>query len=117
VDKIVLQGISVETTLGVYAWEKVIKQTLLVDVTLYKSLQAAAQTDDLSQSVDYADVTLRIRACGAEKVRLLVEALAEDIAELLLKMYALSRVEVVVHKPGALLKVKDVSIHLVREAG
>ncbi len=114
-DKIVLQGIAVETTLGVYAWEKVIKQTVFVDVTLWKSLQAAAMADDLLQSVDYEDVTFQIRACGAAKARLLVEALAEDIAGMLLKTYALSRVEVVVHKPGALLKVKDVSVYLVRE--
>lgn len=100
-DRIVLQGVSARGTHGVLDFEKRDGQTFLVDVTMEGDLSAAGRTDDLTATVNYAevadDVVARITGPSFD----LIERLAEVVADDVLRHDLVDRVEVVVHKPEA----------------
>ncbi|BEU88443.1 hypothetical protein TAMA11512_19070 [Selenomonas sp. TAMA-11512] len=86
---------------GVLSEEKENRQPFVVDLVMMLDLRRAGRTDDLSSTVSYADVYARIRRMVEEERFALIEALAEAIADDLLRTYPLEGVRVTVHKPAA----------------
>lgn len=93
-------------------------QSFFVDTVLYLDLQPAGQQDDLTKTVNYAEVFTKIRAIVEGKPVNLIEAVAERIAGMILQEYPLiAKVEITVHKPVAPIpgKFQDVSVTIARE--
>ena len=115
-DKISLTGISGFGYHGVLESERKSGQEFLVDVVLYRDLSEAGKSDDLSKTINYADVAALIhkRIIG-EPVNLL-ERLAELIAEDIFKIFDINEIEVTVHKPQAPIPLPftDVSVSIKR---
>jgi dihydroneopterin aldolase len=115
-DKISLTGISGFGYHGVLESERKNGQEFLVDVVLYCDLSEAGKSDDLSKTVNYADVAALIhkRIIG-EPVNLL-ERLAELIAGDILTNFDINEIEVTVHKPQAPIphSFTDVSVSISR---
>ncbi|MGI8614525.1 MAG: dihydroneopterin aldolase [Nocardioidaceae bacterium] len=115
-DRIVLTGLEVHAHHGVLADERRAGQRFVVDLVLGLDTRAAGRHDDLSRTVDYADVARRVcSAVEADPVNLL-ESLASRVADLVLADALVDWVQVTVHKPEAPLPVQfaDVAVTIER---
>jgi 7,8-dihydroneopterin aldolase/epimerase/oxygenase len=113
-DRIVLRDIEAEAMVGVFEWERVARRALRIDLELACDLAAAAASDRLEDTVDYAALTARVRErCAASSYRL-IEALAGDIASACLEDPRVASVGVTVRKPGAVAGVGEISVELHR---
>jgi dihydroneopterin aldolase len=112
-DRIELRGLVVDTVIGVYDWERRVRQRLRLDLDL--PTDAAAAAEDLSRTVDYDAVARHVRAFATASERQLVETFADDLARDLLDHFALPWVELVVAKPGAVPDCADVRLRIRRE--
>ena len=101
-DTIFLHGLKAETLIGVYDWERRQRQTLLLDLTLGTDFAAAAASDDIADTIHYAEVAEVVRQNLAEQQFLLLEALAEHVAALILTDFGARwvRVPSVYRKPN-----------------
>lgn len=119
-DRIVLSNMVFQARHGVIEWEKVEAQRFEVDVELALDVQRAALEDDLTQTVNYADVYEVTRQVVESTTFNLIEALAEAIAHEILGGHSLVREVVVrVRKPevrlGGPLDFAGVEIRRVRD--
>lgn len=111
-DRLVVRGLRVTGRHGVLASERSTGQDFVVDVALTLDTRAAAASDEVADTVDYADLARRLAAVVAGPPVALVETLAGRLAETCLIDPRVSEVEVTVHKPQAPigLPVEDVSL-------
>ena len=100
-DRIVLQGISARGYHGVLDFEKADGQDFIVDVTLEVDLRRAGGSDDLTHTVDYADMAADVVALITGPSLDLIETLADMVAASALRRPLVQAVEVTVHKPQA----------------
>ena len=116
-DQIVLKGISARGHHGVLDFEKRDGQTFVVDVTMHVDLAAAGASDDLGDTVNYAEVAGDVVALIEGDPLDLIEALASRIADRVLARPLVEAVEVVVHKPEAPVghPFTDVQVRVMRE--
>ena len=114
-DQISITGITERCILGARPSERRTKRPVLVDVSLFCDLSAAAATDDLADTVDYSTVAGIVRAAIQSSRFRLVEALAGRICDACLDVDGIVEVEVVVTKPGALGPSSHASVRLRRK--
>jgi len=101
-DKIMARGLTFMACHGVLAEEKVQPQTFRIDLDLYLDLEPAGRSDDLQDTVSYAEVFDEVRQIVENESYNLLETLAEKIAAALLSGYPLlTGVEITVYKPHA----------------
>jgi 7,8-dihydroneopterin aldolase/epimerase/oxygenase len=111
-DRIQLRGLTVRGHHGVLELERRDGQDFVVDVTVWIDLDTAAASDDLSDTVDYGELAGRVAGIVGGPARNLIEAVAADVAEDVMRDERIHAVEVVVHKPQAPipLSFNDVSV-------
>ena len=116
-DTIAIRGLRVRGHHGVLPAERRDGQTFVVDAVLHLDTRAAATTDDLSKTIDYAELAHRLAAIVSGEPVDLLETLAERLAASALSDPAVRRVEVTVHKPEAPvgLPFDDISVTVVRD--
>lgn len=114
-DKIFISELKVQTKLGVPEWERMTPQTIILDIEIGYDLSRACQSDAIADTIDYGQVVNRIRETLAEHNFQLVEALAEHIAQLILKEFDALSVKVKVAKPGILAGLKALGVMIERE--
>ncbi len=106
-DKIILTGIEIFGRHGCSAAEQKRGQIFKVDIELNLSLDAAGRTDNISETVDYAQVLFDVERVVGGTPRKLIETVAEEIAATLLKNYPkIESLKVTLHKPNAPLPVR-----------
>jgi dihydroneopterin aldolase len=100
-DRITLTGLRVTGRHGVFEHERRDGQDFLVDITVWIDLDRAAETDELSDTVDYGELAERAAAIVAGPPRNLIETVAAEIAADVMRDARAHAVEVTVHKPSA----------------
>lgn len=100
-DRIELRGLAVRGNHGVFDHERRDGQDFVIDLTVWLDLTAAASSDDLADTVDYGALAQRAYDIIAGPPRALIETVAAEIAEEVMKDHRIDAVEVVVHKPQA----------------
>jgi len=101
-DRITLTGLRVQANHGVYDHEKRDGQEFVVDVTVWLELSEAAKTDKVTDTLDYGEMATRVAAIVGGPSRDLIETVATEVAEDLMRWAAgLHAVEVTIHKPAA----------------
>ncbi|MGZ8801134.1 MAG: dihydroneopterin aldolase [Mycobacterium sp.] len=100
-DRIELRGLTVRGNHGVFEHERRDGQDFIVDITVWIDLQAAAASDDLADTVDYGVLAQRAADIVGGRPRQLIETVAGEIANDVMRDQRVHAVEVVVHKPGA----------------
>ena len=115
-DSIFIQQLSVDTTIGVYEWEKSIKQTLVFDLEMQWDSRRAASTDQLEYTVDYAQVSQFITDYVSNHQFELIETVANQIARLVIQEFKLSVLQLTLSKPGAVANAQNVGIKIRRTA-
>jgi dihydroneopterin aldolase len=114
VDRIFLTALSAEAIIGIYDWEREVRQRVEVDLEMWMDLRAAAASDSIDDTLNYKAVAKRVLAFVQESRFRLVEALAGEIARILLAEFPIERVRVTVHKPGAVRHSRDVGVIIER---
>jgi len=115
-DKIFLHGLKAETIIGIYDWERQVKQTVIVDLEMNGSVRKAAISDSIDDTLNYKRVAKRVLAFIEASKFHLVESLTEQIAMLLIAEFGLLWVRVSLSKPGAVRNSRDVGVIIEREA-
>ena len=113
-DKIFLDELKVETIIGIWEWERKIRQTVVIDLEMSADIARAAATDDVADTLNYKLVAKRIQQFVGDSSFQLVETLAERIAGIVRDEFDVAWVKVTVHKPGAIRGSKDVGIEIER---
>ena len=113
-DKIFLRELKVDTIIGIWDWERKIRQTIVIDLEMSADIATAAATDDIKDTLDYKGVAKRVQQFVAESSFQLVETLAERIAGIIRDEFGVAWVRVRVHKPGAIRGSRDVGIDIER---
>jgi dihydroneopterin aldolase len=113
-DKIFLEGLTTETIIGIFDWEREIRQTIAVDLEMSADIRRAAATDSIEDTLNYKRVAKRVLAFVQESRFQLIETLAERIAALILEEFEVAWVRVTLHKPGAIRHSRDVGVVIER---
>ncbi len=114
-DTIFLNDLRVETIVGIWDWERKIRQTVSIDLEMAADIRRAAASDSIDDTLNYKLVAKRVQQFVAESSFQLVETLAEKIAEVVLNDFDVPWVEVRVNKPGAIRGARDVGVKIRRE--
>ena len=114
-DTIFLEQVKVKTKLGVPAWERMLAQTIILDIEIGYDLSEAGKSDAIADTIDYGAVVARIHATLKEHSFQLVEALAEHVCQLILKEFKAESVKVKVAKPAILAGLKALGVVIERE--
>ena len=109
-DTIFLEQVKVQTKLGVPEWERMVPQTVILDIEIGYDLSQACKSDDIADTIDYGLAVGRIRESLTENSFQLVEALAEHICQLILKEFKAENVKVKVAKPAILPGLKALGV-------
>ncbi|MGI9222493.1 MAG: dihydroneopterin aldolase [Woeseiaceae bacterium] len=113
-DKIFLEDMRVETVIGIWEWERKIRQTVAIDLEMSADIRKAAASDEVEDTLNYKSVAKRIQAFVGESSFQLVETLAEKIAEIVLDEFDVAWVRVRLNKPGAIRGAKGVGVLIER---
>jgi FolB domain-containing protein len=113
-DHILINDLRVEAILGIYDWERVTPQPILISVSLSVDTFLAGELDDLSASVDYARLADVLQAHAQIARRLTVEALAADLARLCLEAPGVQKVRLRLEKPHAIDNARSVGVEIER---
>jgi dihydroneopterin aldolase len=113
-DKIFLDELKIDTVIGIWEWERKIRQTVIIDLEMSADIAKAAATDDVADTLNYKSVAKRVQQFVGESSFQLVETLAERIAAIVRDEFDVAWVKVTVHKPGAIRGSRDVGIIIER---
>jgi 7,8-dihydroneopterin aldolase/epimerase/oxygenase len=113
-DKIFIHALKTETIVGIFDWERQVKQTVILDIEFSADVRKAALTDSIDDTLNYKRVAKRVLAFVEESRFHLVETLAEHVAMLILEEFAVAWVRISLSKPGAIRSSRDVGVMLER---
>jgi dihydroneopterin aldolase len=114
-DKIFIRALKTEAIIGIFDWERQVKQTVIVDLEISADVRKAALSDSIEDTLNYKRVAKRVLAFVEASQFHLVETLAEHIAMLLLEDFGLAWVRISLSKPGAIRSSRDVGVVVERD--
>jgi dihydroneopterin aldolase len=113
-DVIFLAGLTVDCIVGIWDWERRVKQKIVLDVEMAADVRRAAASDSIEDTLDYKKVAKRLLAFVGESRYQLVETLAERVAEIVVTEFGVPWVRVRLNKQGAIRGARDVGILIER---
>ena len=116
-DKIFIHALKTEAIIGIFDWERQVKQTVIVDIEISADIRKAALSDSIDDTLNYKRVAKRVLSFVEESKFHLVETLAEHIAMLMLEDVGIAWVRISLSKPGAIRSSRDVGVIVERDRG
>lgn len=113
-DIVYLNDLRIDTVVGIYDWERRTRQTVILDIEMGADIRKAAETDDITHTIDYKAVAKRLFSFVGESEFELVEKLAEGVATILLEEFKVPWCRVRLNKKGAVRGVRDVGVIIER---
>ena len=113
-DIVFLRELRIETVIGIYDWEKAIKQAVVLDLEMSTDVAKAAGTDRIEDALDYKAVSKRLKQFVSESRFELVETLAERCAQIIREEFGVRWVRLSVNKIGAVSGARDVGVLIER---
>lgn len=113
-DIIFLRGLEIETIIGIYEWEREIRQTVILDLEMATDIRRAAADDAIEHTVDYKAVAKRLIHFVENSDFYLVETLAEKVSAIILNEFRVPWVRLTLNKKGAIRGASDVGIIIER---
>ncbi|KZZ48059.1 MAG: dihydroneopterin aldolase [Saccharospirillaceae bacterium] len=113
-DKVFIHGLKVDAVIGVYDWEKQVRQPLVFDLEMVWDIRVAAATDDLVHALNYQAVTEFVEAFVREQHFQLLESLIERLAEALRKEFGMPWISIKVEKPAVVPQSRVVGLYIER---
>ena len=115
-DTIFLRELKIDTVIGIWEWERKIRQTVIIDLEMSADVRKAAETDNVEDTLNYKLVAKRVQQFVTDSSFNLVETLAERIAGIIRDEFSVAWVRVSVNKPGAIRGSRDVGVQIERGA-
>lgn len=115
-DRVLIEGLTVFTTIGVYDWEKNLKQKLILDLEMAWNNQPAGKSDDVSLCLDYFLVSKFITSFIENHQFELIETVAEQVAERIINEFSVKWINIKVSKPDAIANASNVAVVIQRSA-
>ena len=113
-DQIFLTGLTTECIIGIWDWERRVKQKVVIDLEMGADIRKAAASDAIEDTLDYKKVSKRLLQFVADSQFQLVETLTERIAEIVVTEFGVPWVRVKLNKQGAIRGSRDVGILIER---
>ncbi len=113
-DIIFVRDLRIPTVIGIFDWERAIKQTVVLDLEMAADIRRAAATDSIDDTLSYKDVAKRLIEYVGESEFQLVETLAERVAGIVLEEFSVPWVRVTLNKQGAVRGARDVGVIIER---
>lgn len=115
-DIIYIQDLSIETIIGIHDWERCAKQKVCLNIDLMVNIQQASQSDRIGDTVDFALVAKTVTDFVTDTRFLLIETLAERVAELILREFKVHSVRLRAAKIGIVPNTKEVGVLINRSS-
>lgn len=113
-DIVYIRELRIETVIGIYEWERRIRQSVVLDLEMAADIARAAATDNIADALNYKAVAKRVIAFVEASQFQLVETLAERVAEIVLEEFGVPWLRLRVNKEGALRGARDVGVVIER---
>ena len=113
-DIIFLNGLEMEAIIGIFDWERRVKQSVVIDLQMQTDIRAAAATDSIEDTLNYKAVAKRLLDFVNNSEFHLVETLAERVARIVVTEFGVPWVRVDLNKPGAIRGSRDVGVRIER---
>lgn len=113
-DIVFLHGLKIDTVIGIYDWERKIKQGVIFDLDMGFDIKKAASTDHIDNTLDYKAIAKRLISFVGDSEFQLVETLAEKSAEIILTEFPVSWLKLKLNKKGAVSQAGDVGVIIER---
>ena len=116
-DKIFLEGLEVSCRIGIFDWERKVRQKVLIDLEFPAKVRRAARRDRIEDAVDYKKIAKHTIAFVSQSRFHLIETLAERLASSLLQEFRLPQIKIRLAKPGAIRGARNVGVEIIRKRG
>lgn len=113
-DSVLIEGLEVETVVGVYDWERKVNQRLVIDLEMAWDNRVPGASDDVADALDYAAVSERVSSCLKRLQPQLLEYGAETLASDLQSTFGISWLRLTLRKPGAVPAARSVGVRIER---
>ena len=113
-DRILIKNLRITSIIGIHAYERVTPQEMLINISLSTDTRRAAQTDDISDCINYQIIAEKVKTHAETSKRLTVEALAEDIAQICLQEPGVQGARIRVEKTQAIPYTASVGVEIER---
>ncbi|MDQ6976190.1 MAG: dihydroneopterin aldolase [Mariprofundaceae bacterium] len=113
-DRVLIEGMIVKTIIGIYDWEREIKQPVRLDIEMAWDISTAGKSDNINDTLDYKSVAKRLESFILSAEFGLIEALAEHCANIVLHEFSVPWLRLKVSKPGAVSGSENVAVLIER---
>ena len=113
-DTVFLRDLRIDTVIGIYDWEREIRQTVVLDLEMGWDVARAAASDRIEDALDYKAVAKRLIGFVESASYQLVESLAEACARIVLEEFGVPWVRLTLNKQGAVSAARDVGVIIER---
>jgi dihydroneopterin aldolase len=113
-DIVFIRGLRLPTVIGVYGWERDVRQELLLDLEMAWDTAPAGVSDDVNEALDYSAVSQRLRDFAAQSSFQLLEKMAAELAAVVMREFGVVWLRLRLCKPGAVTEADDVGVLIER---
>lgn len=113
-DKVFIEALEIECVIGIYDWERKIRQPVMLDIEMDFDNRRPAASDDIADTLDYKAISKRLIQFVSESSYGLVEALAEECCRIIIEEFPANRVRLKLSKLGAVRGARAVGVILER---
>lgn len=113
-DRVFIENLTIETVIGIFDWEREIRQAVSIDLEMYCDVSKPAASDRIDDALDYKAVAKRLIRFVEQAEFQLVETLAERCAEIVLNEFPVERLRLKLGKPGAVRGSSSVGVIIER---
>ena len=113
-DIVFIQGLKIDTVIGIYDWEREIRQDIVLDLEMSADVRAASQTDHIDQALNYKAVSKRLIEFVQSSEFQLVETLAERICAIVIEEFGVEWVKLTLNKGEAVTGASGVGVVIER---
>jgi 7,8-dihydroneopterin aldolase/epimerase/oxygenase len=110
VNIVYIRGLRAQAVIGVYEWERHIRQTLVLDLEMASDTVRAAASDQIADALDYAALSGRVVALVEASEYQLLETLADAVARMITREFGVPWLRLRLSKPGAVAAAEDVGV-------
>jgi len=113
-DKVFIEGLEIEALIGIYDWERRIRQSLVFDLEMAFDNRVPAASDDIADTLNYKAVSKRLIEFVSQSQFGLVETLAEQCAGIVMEEFNVGWLRLKLSKPGAVRGARAVGVQIER---
>ncbi len=113
-DIVYIRDLRIDTIIGIFDWERKVRQTISIDLEMATDIRSAAATDDIQFALNYKDVSQRLIRLIEDSEFELVETMAETVAKTVREEFNVPWLKMRLSKPGAIRGARDVGLIIER---